>query len=66
MILREARRRCQSQHRDARGQLVPNLRRYFHPVSPGDLSVLPCRPPNCARLRIRVHILLDLQVIHQV
>jgi hypothetical protein len=34
MILREAWRHCQSQHRDARGQPVPNLRRYFHPCCP--------------------------------
>lgn len=31
MILRNARRGGQSQHRDTRGQLVSNLRRYFHP-----------------------------------
>jgi hypothetical protein len=41
MILRKARHRRQSQHRDARGQPMPKLHPYFHPVFPPEnLSAL--------------------------
>jgi hypothetical protein len=69
MILREARRRRQSQHRDARGQPVPKLRRCFHPCFPPEIfSYFLCSSAQLPApiLRVRVHILLDLQIIQQV
>lgn len=70
MILREARRCHQDQHRDARGQPVPKLRRYFHPCFPPEFFPhfsLVLQPSYCVPiLRVRVHILLDLQIIQQV
>ena len=69
MILREARHYRQSQHRYARGQPVPKLRRYFHSLfSPGVLFRTSFIRQLKARsgLRIRVYIFLDLQIIQQV